>query len=71
MEVMNQSLQYFQRQVLMEDREVNLQFAFLVTGKDLDPALIGRMHVIWLVSIVVRRTMASYLRKTLHVGYTS
>ena len=60
MEVMNQSLQYFQRQVLIEDREVNLQFAFLpVTGKDLDPALIGRMHVIWLVSIVVRRTMAS------------
>ena len=29
------------------------------------------MHVILLVSIVVRRTMASYLRKTLHVGYTS
>ena len=40
MEAMNQSLQYFQRQVLIEDREVNLQFAFLlVTGRNLDLAL--------------------------------
>ena len=37
---MNQSLQYFQRQVLIEDREVILQFAFLlVTGRNLDLAL--------------------------------
>ena len=42
MEVMNQSLQYFQRQVLVEDMEVlHLQFAFLVTGRDLNPVLIA------------------------------